>query len=377
MTPADERTSRPSRAPERVPHVLLFYRNRFAAPANALAPAPQCHIGLGVNALHTTRVLRRLGVPTYPYGVWTVGDLRARLREHPEATHAVLEAPWVPLDETEALLAAYPHVHFVVRCHSQIGFLQVEAGAITLLRSLLLLQESVLNLSVAGNSPRFTRFVERAYGGRCAYLPNLYDAERPAAPGRPPLRGEGRSLRIGSFGAMRLLKNHTTSAAAALLAARALGRELAFWVSVDGNDDGGMSVVYALRAMFAGLPWATLVEQPWQDWPAFRRTVGHMDLCLQLSHTETFNLTTADAVAEGVPCVVSPAIEWAPDAWKVDSDRPEDAARVALGLLASDEAPAEGKGALERFVRRAGLHWLAFLGRLTDPDALALLGEDD
>ncbi|HEU4410974.1 MAG TPA: hypothetical protein VFS43_37320, partial [Polyangiaceae bacterium] len=376
MPSADERTSRPARAPERAPHVLLFYRNRFAAPANALASVPQCHIGLGVNALHTTRVLRRLGVPTYPYGVWTAGDVRARLREHPAATHAVLEAPWVPRDETEALLAAYPKVHVVVRCHSQIGFLQVEAGAITLLRNLLLLQESVLNLSVAGNSPRFTRFVERAYGGRCLDLPNLYDAERPPAAGRPPLRGEGRPSRVGSSGAMRLLKNHTTSAAAALLAARALWRELACWVSVDGGEYGGMSIVDALRAMFAGLPWATLVEQPWQDWPAFRRTVGHMDLCLQLSHTETFHLTTADAVAEGVPCVVSPAIEGAPNAWKVDSDRPEDAARVALGLLASDEAPAEGKGALERFVRRAGLPWLAFLGRLTDPDALALLGED-
>ncbi|HEU4405701.1 MAG TPA: hypothetical protein VFS43_10455 [Polyangiaceae bacterium] len=208
-------------------------------------------------------------------------------------------------------------------------------------------------------------------------MPNLYDAERGPAPGRSPLRGEGRPPRVGSFGAMRLLKSHTTSAAAALLAARALGRELAFWVSVDGNDDGGMSVVDALRAMFAGLPWATLVEQPWQDWPAFRRTVSHMDLCLQLSHTETFDLTTADAVAEGVPCVVSPAIEWAPNAWKVDSDRPEDAARVALQRLASDEAPVEGKGALERSGRRAGLDWFAFLGRLTDPDALALLREDD
>jgi hypothetical protein len=93
--------------------------------------------------------------------------------------------------------------------------------------------------------------------------------------------------------------------------------------------------------------------------------------------TETFNITTADAVAEGVPCVVSPAIEWAPGAWKVNSDRPEDAARVALQLLASEEAPAEGARALKRFVRRAGLHWLAFLGVLADPTALALLGDEE
>jgi hypothetical protein len=363
-------TTRPQRAPSPAPYVLLVYRNRVATQGG-----PYCHVGLGVNALHTTRVLRRLGVATYPYGVWSPQDIRTHLREHPQATHAVIEAPWVSLEETERLVTDYPHVHFVVRCHSQIGFLQVEAVSITLLRELGLLAERVLNLSVAGNSARFTRFVERAYESRCVYLPNLYDTDR-AGPKRRGPPEVGRALRVGSFGAMRLLKNHTTAAAAALLAARALGRELAFWVSVDGNDYGGMSVVYALRAMFAGLPWAKLIEQPWQDWPAFRRTVGHMDLCVHLSHTETFNITTADAVAENVPCVVSPAIEWAPEAWKVDSDRPEDAARVALQLLASDEAAAEGRYALERFVHRAGLHWLAFLGVLTDPDALALLGED-
>jgi hypothetical protein len=363
-------TTRPHRTPSPAPYVLLLYRNRLATQGG-----PYCHIGLGVNALHTTRVLRRLGVPTYPYSAWTADDVRACLREHPQTTHAVLEAAWVPLAEMERLVADYPQVHFVVRCHSQIGFLQVEAVSITLLRELALLAERVLNLSVAGNSARFTRFVERAYESRCVYLPNLYDAER-AGPKRRGPPDAGRPLRIGSFGAMRLFKNHTTSAAAALLAARALGRDLAFWVSVDGNDYGGMSVVYALRAMFAGLPWAKLVEQPWQDWPAFRRTVAHMDLCVHLSHTETFNITTADAVAEHVPCVVSPAIEWAPDAWKVDSDRPEDAARVALQLLASEEAAVEGRYALDRFVHRAGLHWLAFLGLLTDSDALALLGED-
>lgn len=144
-----------------------------------------------------------------------------------------------------------------------------------------------------------------------------------------------RTLRIGSFGALRLLKNHTTAAAAALMLARKRGCDLEFSVSVESDTMGGAAVLDALRKMFADLKWAKLVERPWEDWATFRQTVSGMDLCLQVSMTETFNITMADAVAEGVPCVVSPSIEWAPDYWKADTDRLEDVVRI--GAVAARE----------------------------------------
>ena len=45
-----------------------------------------------------------------------------------------------------------------------------------------------------------------------------------------------------------------------------------------------------------------------------------MHLLMQPSYTESFNVVTADGVAEGVPSVVSDAIDWAPDNWKAPVD---------------------------------------------------------
>jgi hypothetical protein len=317
------------------------------------------NIGLGVNALHTVRVLRRAGVVVEAASVAAPADVRACLVERPGVTHCVIEAPWVPRDAMADLLRAFPRVHFLVRSHSQIGFLQIEPGAIQLLRELLTLQDNSLNLTVATNSLTLKRFFETAYGGHTLYLPNLYDLERVVR--KRDVTHTSRTLRIGSFGALRLLKNHTTAAAAALMLAKRRGCDLEFSVSVENETMGGAAVLDALRKMFAGLPWAKLVERPWQDWATFRQTVSGMDLCLQISMTETFNITTADAVAEGVPCVVSPCIEWAPDYWKADTDRLEDVVRIGSSLLASCDGAEDGLTALSAFVVDATDRWIDYL----------------
>jgi hypothetical protein len=86
-----------------------------------------------------------------------------------------------------------------------------------------------------------------------------------------------------------------------------------------------------------------------------------MDLCLQVSMTETFNVTTADAVAEGVPSVVSPSIEWAPDYWKADPDRLDDIVRIGGALLSCPDAPDDGLAALSCFTEDAVRRWLEYL----------------
>jgi hypothetical protein len=87
-----------------------------------------------------------------------------------------------------------------------------------------------------------------------------------------------------------------------------------------------------------------------------------MDLCMQVSMTETFNVTTADAVAEGVPSVVSPAIEWAPDYWKADPDDLSEIVRIGGALLSSDDAAEDGLAALSSFMDDAVGRWVDYLG---------------
>ena len=61
-------------------------------------------------------------------------------------------------------------------------------------------------------------------------------------------------------------------------------------------------------------------------------------------------MVTADGVAEGVPSVVSEAIDWAPDAWKADVDNVVEIARVGRHLLNDPRAAHEGLRALRSFV---------------------------
>jgi hypothetical protein len=117
--------------------------------------------------------------------------------------------------------------------------------------------------------------------------------------------------------------------------------------------------------MFAGLHWAKICKQPWQEWAAFRDTVRHMHLMLQPSFTETFNVVTADGIAEGVPSVVSTAIYWAPKDWQADSDDAMAISHVGRRLLADPQAPMDGLNALTAYNDAAFREWLKFLSDTT------------
>ena len=128
-----------------------------------------------------------------------------------------------------------------------------------------------------------------------------------------------------------------------------------------GRNEGAGSLNEAIRQMTVGLPNFKLVETGWQTWPQFRQTVRNMHLLLQPSYTETFNVVTADGVAEGVASVVSDAIEWAPDNWKARCDDVDHIAQTGMRLLRDKSAPRKGLRALERYNARAKNAWLDLL----------------
>lgn len=339
-------------------HVMIFYRNFMAEN-----PKMFCHVGLGINSLHTTKILRNNKLRTDVYGVWTAAHIETHLTNNPTVTHVLIEAPWVSIEQLQLLLFKFPQVHFIIRAHSQIGFLQVEAGAIKLIRDMLSMQDGVLNLTVAANSIQLSNFIEQTYNVHCLYLPNLYTMERINR--KKGTSHDHKILRISSFGAIRLLKNHTSAAAASLMIAKQRQCDLEFWIS-SNREEHGKGIVQALRNMFSNLPWAKLIENPWQSWSDFRHTVSHMDLCMQASMTETFNITIADAVAEGVPIVVSPVIEWAPSECKADPDMVEDIARVGHTMLNDPFAPERNLKALTKFQNDAVNIWLNYLNDRPD-----------
>lgn len=335
--------------------VRIFYRN-FKKFCHGLS-----HVGLGNNAMLTAKSLKGIGIDCRVEGVDTPDHIATVLRTAPQTTHAIVEAAFFGIDAASKLSQEFPEIEFVYRNHSQIAFLQVEPGAINWFRDFGKLQEMTLNVRLSGNNERFTNWWEASYNQRCLYLPNLYpliDRTNSKIVRHSPLRD---TIRIGAFGSLRLLKNFTTCAAAAQLIARRLDRNLEFYMNVGRTENGGRVIVDAVKNMFKNLPWAKLVEIDWQDWTQFRHTIGHMDLTLQSSFTETFNIVTADSIAEGVPAVVSPAIEWVPRHWQAECDDAEAIAQVGTNLILDNRAADAGLQALKLYQRNALTTWKEYL----------------
>jgi hypothetical protein len=330
--------------------IILAYKN-FAANRNI------SHIGLGVAAMNTAKVLRQHGYAVDVLPIVSAAELEARL--NPDVSHVVVSAPWIPTPDWQRLLHQHSDVQFAVNCHSNVGFLQADANGVKLVREAMEIERGSWNFHVAGNSMKFCRWLTDTYRTPCQYLPNLYFLDSLPPPRRLPFCGD--NLRIGAFGATRPLKNFMSAAGAAVEVAAQTHSELELWVSA-GRTEGGGGILDAVRSMIAGLPNINLVECGWQSWPKFRVTVRHMHLLMQPSYTESFNMVTADGIAEGVPSVVSEAIDWAPEHWKAPCDDVQEMARVARYLLGDPHAPEDGLFALQTHNRDGLAAWKTFFG---------------
>jgi hypothetical protein len=56
-----------------------------------------------------------------------------------------------------------------------------------------------------------------------------------------------------------------------------------------------------------------LVTHPWCSREEFLKICAQMDIAMQVSFSETFNIVAADSLSQGVPLVASDEIEWSFD----------------------------------------------------------------
>lgn len=331
-------------------------------PLNYAGWSQVSHTGLGVSALNTAKVLRSSGINVVVRPVRDIADLKAKLAAE-KPTHCVINALWLASNDLAGVVHLNSHIAFAVLVHSNIAFLQVEAKGIALLRDAVDLETaSVGNFTVAANSRSGVRGMQDAWECSATYLPNLYYLDSTVRAQRP--KWQGGTLRIGAFGALRPLKNPTGSAFAALAIASNLGADLEFHINT-GRNDGGWAdrLVKAVDAIFAGLPNARVVKNQWSPWADFRRLVRHMHLLLQPSFTESFNVVTADGVAEGVASVVSDVIEWAPRWWQSPPDNTQEIARTGRALLTDSHTGVDGVAALTAHNIDGITQWCAWLNR--------------
>jgi hypothetical protein len=230
-------------------------------------------------------------------------------------THVFIEGYWVVPEKFDVLKPLHPKVQWIVRCHSEVPFLAQEGIAM----------EWTFNywkrgIAVAGNAPRIHKELQllaHNYPERAAsvskltpYLPNYYPITDQVWIHHSPWRRRT-ELNIGCFGAVRPMKNHLAQAIAAIEFANFLELPLKFHINLGRNEMMGANVLKNLRGLFDNVANAELVEITWTNHDEFLDVIRGMDMCLQVSFTETFNIVTADTVVVGVPVVTSPEIAWA------------------------------------------------------------------
>ncbi len=193
--------------------VVLAYKN-FAASRNI------SHIGLGVAAINTAKVLRRAGIQAEVWPIVSAGDLRKRLRDRACTNTSSSPRLGSRRPDLQLLSNDFPKRSSPSPAIRTSAFSRPIATALSCVREMMEIELGTVNVHLAGNSRRFCDWINAAFGAPCAYLPNLYYLE--SNPARPQQPFAGGTLRIGVFGATRPLKNLMSAAAAALEISREL-----------------------------------------------------------------------------------------------------------------------------------------------------------
>lgn len=215
----------------------------------------------------------------------------------------VIEALWVVPSKFTVLQKLHPSVYWCVHLHSKIPFLALESMAIAWLSGY-----SDLDIKIIVNSEETLDALEVFIPSRnLVYLSNVY-IEPLATP--KTLKPED-SVNIGCFGAIRPMKNQLLQAIAAIKFANDKQVKLNFYINGPRVETGGEPVLKNLKALFATIPSAKLVIKPWLSPEDFLKLLrSTIDLGMQVSLTETWNIISCDYVASGLPVVVSKEIPW-------------------------------------------------------------------
>ena len=231
----------------------------------------------------------------------------------------IIEAYWVVPEKFEELIPLHPNVKWVVRNHSAMPFI-AEEGIIV---DWSLRYIDYDNVHVGFNNRRtYEEFKylaaqkEKEY--KINFLPNYYPLELIKTNLKRELFSIEEEIHIGCFGAIRPLKNNLSQAYAAIKFANELGRKLYFHVNANDVEHSNSPALKNIKSLFNHSENAELVIHEWMSHEDFYTLCGTMDVGLQVSFSETFNIVAADLVANGVPVIGSAEIDFIPEANKAD-----------------------------------------------------------
>lgn len=270
----------------------------------------------------------------------------------------VIEALWVVPSKFEVLKRLHPHVQWFIHLHSDMPFLALEGIATEWIRAYAN-DEIGLIANSPGSYASLRCFLDEE---SITMLPNVYLSEffEPKA-----FETDKEHIDVGCFGAVRPLKNQLFQALAAIRFAKEIGNPLRFHINASRIETGGQPVLKNLRALFEGEPHAELIEQHWHEPEEFLELLNDsIDLGMQVSLTETFNVVSADYVTAGVPMVVSKEVAWASSWNKALDNDVDDVVKKMYRVLGNRKLITWNQRLLAGYSARAQRMWSAFVEAL-------------
>ena len=232
----------------------------------------------------------------------------------------IIEALYVTPTKFPILIKLHPNVTWIIRLHSQMPFMAGEGVAMDWIGD----YSNIPNVVIAANAPNMfeeiynyirikNRWTNKQTDKKVIYLPNYY----PQQYKKKQFNYNKEVIDISCFGAIRPLKNHLLQAHAALKFADKLGKKLRFHVNAGRIEMKGEPIINNLKGLFQQLAESghQLVNHQWAPREQFLKICETMDIGLQVSFSETFNIVAADLVSQGVPIIGSDEIPWLNRKW--------------------------------------------------------------
>ena len=264
--------------------------------------------GLLNSATFVTEMLNHKGIDAKIVVVDDNNDIDREVYQY-KPTHVIVEALWVIPEKFEILKALHPNVKWIVRIHSKTAFLAGESIAIDWIKKYL-----DYNVEVSFNNEGTCKTFNHIFKRNFIYLPNVY-----------PICDENEYknypssdyIHIGCFGALRLLKNQLQQAQAAILFARRIKKTLIFHINASDIEDAQSSILKNIEALFLHTG-NILIKHKWMKHDEFVTLIRQMDIGLQVSLSESFNIVSADFISNSIPIVVSENIDWLPKQFQAE-----------------------------------------------------------
>lgn len=223
----------------------------------------------------------------------------------------IIEALWVVPSKFYELSKLHPGVTWVIRLHSDMPFMATEGISLDWIGN----YAAHPNIVLAPNSPRMYdevkiylkakhwEWTKEEIDNKIVYLPNFYPIETT----QKKFNRDKHWIDIGCFGAVRPLKNHVMQAISSLQFAEDINKELRFHINIGRVEGRGEPTLHNLQGLFENLTHKghKLIGHEWAPHNEFMNVCKKMDIGMQVSFSETFNIVGADMISSGVPFIGS------------------------------------------------------------------------